>query len=266
MTKTVLTFLPSVVLLFLLIGFQGTFAQGDPVTCFFYPDDAKCTFDLDGDGLKNDSDLNPEDPCIPNSFVSVCDDWDNDDFKNDSDPDAEDPCKPDSSSVACREVISTREANRSKIDRIVLEKYGHSPIDLPSKLTPPGTIIYVTDTPNTGRKFEVVCRSEQVLGSRFKPITSPTLSNVQNVQAKISLDAALRAKVIGFADLNIDGKLKNLDSFTLSFRDAHILTLADADLHRVHIKDTLLTEECKAAINDRYKGEGKQRLTVVLHM
>ncbi len=253
MIKETLAFLPLAVLLFLLTSSQGAFAQGDPLTCFFYPDDPKCA-DWDNDGFKNDSDPNTRDPCIPDRLVDACDDWDNDGAENTLDDAKLDPCKPNPTADAC---ITTA----TDITSLIQNEYKHLYISPPSRIYPPGTVVLVDDekTGLIGTSLIVICRKEQVLGSEFELISSPTSSALRKRNTAFEVSAGFKAEVANLIELKLGGKFKNLNNITLSLQDAKILTLADADLY-ARVSDNL-TKDCKTAIEARImKG---QRPTIV---
>ena len=79
MTKTTLAFSPLVVLILLLINFQGSFAQDDlsiSFTCFVSPGDPMC-LDWDQDGVirayeEKQPNGNDFDPCVPDKDSDTC--------------------------------------------------------------------------------------------------------------------------------------------------------------------------------------------------
>ncbi len=248
MTKIILAFFPLAITFALLTSFQMVFAQLEvdpifnPIVCFFFPEDPRCIEDTDNDGLKDDVDPYIEDPCLPNRFVSACEDWDEDGVKNTFDQDNRDPCQPNPYNQACNTASKI-------IASFVKEEYKHLYISPPSKIYPPGTIVFVGDNTNDPSKtlLEVVCKNEEVLGKDFKLIESPTLDASHGTT--LLIPAYLRREVEDLMKEEFGNKFKNINSIVLYLKNAHIVTLSDTDINTM-IRDNL-TEECKTAIELR---------------
>lgn len=256
-----LSLLPLAFLFFYLTNFQRANAQTDPLTCFLYPSDPKCG-DLDNDGVLNENERKGEetDPCKPYLLNDVCMSVAEkkcrlNSFLSDNDP-------------LCQNIIKVvRYENerqiRNAIQSFTLKDNNHLPIRIPNVLGFPGTIISIDDPLRFGDQFDIVCRPKQVLGENFRPIISPTLGSVEKGEALITFDWETKAKIGTLLDLDAEGRWKDFDSFTLSFTEVSILSLAKADIFKIRTQDGTLTEECKEAIRHENKNGNIKNLTLI---
>ena len=203
-------------------------SENDPLLdffCIFGSDDPKCD-DKDLDGIKNEEDIDEEDPCIPNSFSPKCNDWDLDDVDNPVDPERTDPCVPDNSTKVCAAMQENENAFWAAVYHFVVDQNGHRDVRVPSVTAPPGAIVWVTDEFRTGSKFEVICRPEQVFGESFKPLSFSLLGSLKEIKIKSLSSIKLEAKFKGIGG-NVDHAAEEGNSHILAIQNPRKLSVAE---------------------------------------
>ena len=152
---------------------------------------------------------------------------------------------------------------RREIKALIVDDYRHQIINHPNLHGKPGSIIRVTDLGKKGYNFDVVCKPEQILGDGFKPIATNTFNNRRQLDIIINIDITARAKYLGIGG-GFTGDWDNISNYLLSFENVMVESITDADIHRVRSlpKETLLTNECRSAINYWMCKKEPERLTM----
>jgi hypothetical protein len=130
----------------------------------------------------------------------------------------------------------------------VLNRYGFMPINPPSRLLWPGTMIYIRS--ENPIEAGIVCKAHESLGPKFKPEISPTASTflAKISQHRISVYESLPQELMRM----LHGDIELIQDMQINLHHAVVLTVSDTS-----IRENLpyRTAACRAALKARERAQ-----------